>query len=321
MYHRVATEPFDPWGLAVSPSRFRDQIRWLSKNRTVLRLSEFASLHRGARLPDGVVAITMDDAYACNVQIAAAILEQFHVPATVFVPATLVAEGKPFWWDELELIILSHERSTITLQGESIEIGDRHPQDRFWKAGHPARTSRQSAFLQIHARLARKPTPELAEALSELREQGEGRPPMAKLKRPMSPAQVRAASEAIEFGSHTLTHPWLPSLSADELRQEICDSRERIRALTGNVSPTFAYPFGVFDSRSEELAERAGFKCACTTDEFAVSAASRSFALPRLRVGDWSASRLRRALADIRGLEESPIEHSVAERNLSLGPS
>jgi peptidoglycan/xylan/chitin deacetylase (PgdA/CDA1 family) len=304
MYHRVAAEPFDPWGLAVTPARFREQVRWLSRNRTVLRLSEFASLHRSGRLPDGAVAITMDDGYACNVEVAAPVLEQFGVPATIFVATALVSKVKPFWWDELEEIILEHDSGALTLEGEPIEIGEPHPRDRMWRPGQPARTPRQSAFLQIHTQLARKSPAELADAMSGLRREASVRQSIPPFKKPMTPAQLRAAPAVIEFGSHTLTHPWLPSLNAEQQSHEICDSRERCRALTGKMPRSFAYPFGAADARSEALAERAGYECACTTDEFAVSPGSRSFALPRIGVGNWSAARLRRALADIRGIEE-----------------
>jgi peptidoglycan/xylan/chitin deacetylase (PgdA/CDA1 family) len=116
----------------------------------------------------------------------------------------------------------------------------------------------------------------------------------------MTPEQVRCtASRLIEFGSHSLTHPWLTRLKTPELRHEICDSLDRCEALTGSPPAAFAYPYGMFDERSEQLAREAGFACACSTMDLAVSRRSRTFALPRLRVGDWDAARLQRVLAHV----------------------
>src|SRR4051794_40425355 len=39
MYHRIGSETFDPWGLAVQRDRFAEQVEWLVKNRAVLPLS------------------------------------------------------------------------------------------------------------------------------------------------------------------------------------------------------------------------------------------------------------------------------------------
>jgi peptidoglycan/xylan/chitin deacetylase (PgdA/CDA1 family) len=68
MYHRIAEEPFDPWGLSVTPANFRDQLAWLAQNRTVLPLGEFAALHRAGTLPAEAIAVTLDDGYACASQ-------------------------------------------------------------------------------------------------------------------------------------------------------------------------------------------------------------------------------------------------------------
>ena len=63
MYHRIATMTWDPWRLAVTPKSFREQLAYLKRNRTVLRLSDFVTAHRDGRLPDDAAAITFDDGY------------------------------------------------------------------------------------------------------------------------------------------------------------------------------------------------------------------------------------------------------------------
>src|SRR4051812_30294675 len=84
MYHRIAEDTFDPWGVAVSPANFADQLDWLKRHRTPLRLLEFAEHHRRGSLPADAVALTFDDGYACNAVTAAPMLDALGIPATIF---------------------------------------------------------------------------------------------------------------------------------------------------------------------------------------------------------------------------------------------
>lgn len=296
MYHRIADEPFDPWALAVKPAHFAEQLSWLSRNRTLLRLQDFARLHREGALPRDAISLTMDDGYSCNAKVAAPLLEQFKIPATIFLPAELIERGRPFWWDELEEIVLEHSGPSLSVDGEEVPIGARHSEDRRWTPGSRPRTPRQLAFQQIHARLVTKRAADVESLMEDLRRQTkqENRP----TKRPMTAEEIRRiASPIVEFGSHALTHPWLPSLGSAEQAREIGGSVDRCRALSGQRPTALAYPFGAFDEQSERLAEEAGFECACSTQEAAVTASGRPFSLPRVQVGDWTAAKLARRLA------------------------
>src|SRR5690349_5856170 len=76
MYHRIASETFDPWRLAVQPEAFAEQLAWLARHRTVLRLGEFAAFHRRGKLPRTAVALTFDDGYGCTAEVAAPMLKK-----------------------------------------------------------------------------------------------------------------------------------------------------------------------------------------------------------------------------------------------------
>ena len=287
MYHRIAQERFDPWGLAVSHDRFGDQLKWLAQRRTVLPLGRFAAMHSEGTLPPEAVALTFDDAYECTAEVAAPLLEQAGLPATIFIPAELIERGAQFWWDELQHLVLGHDGACLELEGEQIVLGPRHPHDRQWKPDAPPGTPRQIAFNRIWSSLREKAPAELDDAMTSLR--GQASPTdTSKIAVPMSAVKVReTASDLIEFGSHALTHPWLTTLPPNEKRREIGDSVARVERLTGRRPTSFAYPYGNLDAESEQLVEDAGFECACATLGTAVSPTSRLFALPRKQVGDW----------------------------------
>ncbi len=63
----------------------------------------------------------------------------------------------------------------------------------------------------------------------------------------------------VEFGSHTLTHPWLPEVSDDGLRREVGDSKRCLEDMLGTAVTTFAYPFGGVDQRVRAAVADAGY--------------------------------------------------------------
>src|SRR4051812_23080297 len=85
MYHRIASETFDPWRLAVTPEAFAEQLGWLARHRIVLRLAEFAELHRMRKLPRASIALTFDDGYVCTAETAAPMLQKAGMAATIFI--------------------------------------------------------------------------------------------------------------------------------------------------------------------------------------------------------------------------------------------
>lgn len=298
MYHRIGHDSFDPWGLAVTAERFREQLAWLATNRHLLSLGEFVARHRSHDLPADAVAITFDDGYACTAELAAPILKQNGLPATVFLPAALVEEGALFWWDELQQIVLSAESQHFRLAGRSFELGPKQRDDRNWKPGDPPRTPRQRAFKLLWNELHPRSPEDLDKGMAELRSQVGSQHAPHPLKRPMTAAEVGiAAAHGIEFGSHALTHPSLPNLSSDEKARQISGSRDLCAFVTGSRPCIFAYPYGDFDEESASLVRQAGFEAACITEDRCVTPDSSLFALPRIGVGNWTARQLARALA------------------------
>lgn len=100
LYHRIAEPRSDPWGLCVSPERFRAQLAMLVAERRVLPLDELVSRLAAGDAPRFATAITFDDGYADNLEAAAPLLEEAGLPATLFVTSGAIGSGEPFMWDE-----------------------------------------------------------------------------------------------------------------------------------------------------------------------------------------------------------------------------
>jgi peptidoglycan/xylan/chitin deacetylase (PgdA/CDA1 family) len=79
--------------------------------------------------------------------------------------------------------------------------------------------------------------------------------------------QVRALTEAgMTIGSHTLTHAWLPELSAKKLWEELEGSRQVIEDHIAAPVSLLSLPGGFYNQRVLETAWRAGYTIVSTTD-------------------------------------------------------
>lgn len=296
MYHRIADESFDPWGLAVSPTHFAEQMEWIARHRTPLPLAEFATLHREGKLPRYAIAVTFDDGYACNGEVAQPLLERLGIPATIFLPTELIEREQEFWWDELERIVMTPEGGTLRLDSHEVQLGDVES-DESWRLGEEPHTSRQLAYRQLWKLLYAKTEEDLSNSICQLREQAGVAETPRDSHRPLTRGEVQAMqSDLIEFGSHALTHASLPALPADQKAREIRLSIERCNDLTGTEPRSFAYPYGDFDPESAKLVEEAGFLCACRADGWFVRRRTSPFELPRIFVGNSGADQLARQL-------------------------
>jgi peptidoglycan/xylan/chitin deacetylase (PgdA/CDA1 family) len=106
----------------------------------------------------------------------------------------------------------------------------------------------------------------------------------------MSLEQIRnLPSNLVTIGSHTLTHPFLPSLSEEDSRSEIIRSRTQIEEMLNRKILLFSFPFGGFNDHLAVLCREAGYQHAFTTlPQFAFESPDQ-FVVGRVRVdpSDW----------------------------------
>jgi peptidoglycan/xylan/chitin deacetylase (PgdA/CDA1 family) len=70
------------------------------------------------------------------------------------------------------------------------------------------------------------------------------------------------ADRGVAIGSHSMTHPHLTTLSDEELRTELVDSKEWIETELGQRCRIFSYPFGDEDARVRAAVQTAGYDAA-----------------------------------------------------------
>jgi peptidoglycan/xylan/chitin deacetylase (PgdA/CDA1 family) len=304
MYHRVAAVRHDPWGLAVSPDRFDEQMAYLASHRRPMTMNELVRRLQTNALPDDAVAITFDDGYRDNLVNAKPILVKYEVPATFFLATGYVDGTSPFWWDELAAMVLQCERPARYAEqcaGEEVALcwGEATPADvaAEWRAAGGPRTERQSAYLAMWRSLQRATAAERDRVMRSLRVHF---PTLADpLAIPMRTNEVQAllSADILTLGAHTVEHPPLTTLSPVEMRREIEESAQTCRRLSGRTTDGFAYPYGDLDGKTRETVQLAGLAWACSTKNTFLSAENVDlFTLPRVSVGDVPLERFKTLL-------------------------
>ena len=95
--------------------------------------------------------------------------------------------------------------------------------------------------------------------------------------------ELRALSrDGLEIGSHTSTHPHLPTLDDASLVEELAGSRRELEQRLGTEVSSFCYPFGHHDARTRAAVHAAGYRSACTTEFGASLPAHDRMRLPRI---------------------------------------
>lgn len=292
MYHRIADEPVDYWGLAVSPRHFEEQLAVLRRTRHPLPLAEFVRKLIAGTLPPAAVTLTFDDGYVDNLVAGLPRLAAADVPATVFLATGYVDGREAFWWDELVRLILLDNRTTdfeLVMRGESMlfELGTEPAAAGSGQMPHP-RQSRQGIFEAIYQRLRRLDEEERGAAMIQLRSIFGDQEDRANSSTAMSRDEVRTlvAGGLVTLGAHTVTHPMLTELGPTARRREVADSKADCEALAGAPVGAFAYPYGEFNLEVRETVKTAGFAFACSTQRGPAAATSDLFALPRLYVSN-----------------------------------
>lgn len=91
-------------------------------------------------------------------------------------------------------------------------------------------------------------------------------------------------AEGMEIGSHTLTHPKLPRLAPEQLREEIVGSKKRLEDALGVAVTSFCYPYGSWNAAARDLVREAGYTAAASTIRDNRNDAADRFALRRVMV-------------------------------------
>ena len=90
-------------------------------------------------------------------------------------------------------------------------------------------------------------------------------PPTAKTQMLTAKQLLQMENAGMEIGSHTCSHPDLTTLSYQQQRDEMIQSKQVLESIIHSKITSFAYPYGRYNSDSILGAKDADYQLACTT--------------------------------------------------------
>jgi peptidoglycan/xylan/chitin deacetylase (PgdA/CDA1 family) len=237
-YHRVGfgERSYDPASWDATPPMFEEQVRFAKKNFDVIGPDELEAAVRRGR--GRFVLFTFDDAFHDNFEVAFPILKRHGVPAIFFVTTGFIDTRRVSWWDEIAWMVNTSQKTELRARGWLDDTLSLKQEER-------QRTVK--TLISLYKTFPGGRTGAFMEALAEAT--GSGRHPYDGGEFWMTWENIRELRAAgMHIGGHTVTHPVLARLAADEQEREIVGSKERIEAELGESMRYFSYPDGGRDS-------------------------------------------------------------------------
>jgi peptidoglycan/xylan/chitin deacetylase (PgdA/CDA1 family) len=223
------------------------------------------------------VAVTFDDGYADNFEIAAPILNRVGIQALFNVVVGSIEGLRPPWFCRLHYAFMATRKKGWVDSAENCvrpigELGDR-----------------RAAFLLASQRCAKSADAAQSMIISMIEQELDVEPLAMKDCPMMTWGQVRELRRSGHLiGSHTMTHPNLAYVDEATQWKEISQSKIQLEKQLGTAVDHFSYPNPImspnFSERTVESTKRAGYTLAATMMTGPVRAGHDPHLLPRVPV-------------------------------------
>jgi len=266
-YHRVVDDfaraaRVEMPSMLTSRAMFERHIDWVGQHFDLVGLDEI-----GQRIAEGrpferpVAAVTFDDGYRDVYEQAFPVLKRKGIPAAIFVVADLV--GRPSWQhhDRLYRLVAkafaAWDDPQRQLRGLFRDLDIRAD---VLLGSHAATTSPTTTVSSLLPGLSLADVERVLEGLESAVGNGFGPAPLT-VTWPML-AEMHRAGWII--GSHSATHPSLPTETAATVADEVERSKRELERHLGIPVAHFAYPGGHFNRPVVEALHTAGYRFAYT---------------------------------------------------------
>lgn len=205
--------------------RLARQLRYLRRAFRIVPLAAFAASIGAPRKPGRRrrAALIFDDGLRSNVTVAYPMLCALGVPAAFFVCPGLIEERRWLWTHEVRCRLQFAGRAPARIEAVV---------ERMKKLDYRRRLRAEAALRRATAGFVPSEADREAFDLADWDE-----------LRSLDPALVTV-------GSHSMTHPVLPSLDSAGIEAELRDSRRLIEARLARPAEFFSYPNGDADERT-----------------------------------------------------------------------
>jgi len=276
IYHQVFSKPDPMRPTEPTEVDFQWQMKLINKYFTPLPISTALKHLENGTLPANAICVTFDDGYLNNLTVAAPILKQFDIPATVYI-ATGFSGGENMFNDRVIDLVANEALSTLSLNAikeQPIELDSME--------------KRIKVASQLLTKIKYLPIEKRKKLIDALYQENATTELPSKM---MSVEQLKQLhATGIEIGAHTVEHPILKVLAPAEQKQQITQSKATLEEWLGENVSGFAYPNGKimddYDLTTKGIVEESGFDYAVSTNWGITTKSSDKYQLNRFTPWD-----------------------------------
>jgi CelD/BcsL family acetyltransferase involved in cellulose biosynthesis/peptidoglycan/xylan/chitin deacetylase (PgdA/CDA1 family) len=255
-YHRINNDR-DPFFPSTPVDVFERHMRFIARHYKVVPLAHLLE-HLESSSTETVLAVTFDDGYQDNCTNALPILERYRLPATIFLTTGALDSREPLWFEVLSGVVKNTQREYLDLEADVPR--------RFWfRTADERLRSNGELFTLLRQMADGEREGCLGSIVRDLASKGSD----DRRDRMLTWDQVRFMSRrGIDFGGHTVTHPFVSKLTPERAAREVTECKRRIEAELQAPVRHFAYPSGRgedFAPWNKDIVRAAGYEAAVTT--------------------------------------------------------
>lgn len=272
IFHRVHAHADSLFPHEPDAARFERLMRFVARAFRVMTLGQAMNCLAEGRLPSRALAITFDDGYADNAEIALPLLQRCGLTATFFVASGFL-DGGCMWNDSVIECLRACRHPIIDL--DAFGLGS---------CSLAGPVERRLVIGSLLPRIKYLSLSEREDAIVTLQRLcGVGDLPTNLMMRSAQLLELHRAG--MEIGAHTVRHPILTTLTPAEAKHEIAEGRGQLQSIIDAPVDVFAYPNGKpgrdYDGIHVSLVKGLGFRGAVSTAPGVARSGDDLFQLPR----------------------------------------
>ncbi len=270
-YHRVLekwdrTLDYSQPGMVVTAETFERQLQFLKQNFEIVPLSYFLNPTHNTQPPKPLCAITFDDGWRDNYEIAFPILRKYGIPATIFLTTDFIGTDRAFWHTELMYLLMHGDFSRLKLTQYVLDPYPTPVRRGLMRLANmeqaPGADDIDVLIEAVKATCDEPANDQLIRAVGNAL--GLCRPLFADPRFFLEWDQAREMHAAgIEIGSHGCTHRILTRIKLQDAADELVRSKAEIERHTGQEVQHVAFPDGATNRDLMALVGKTGYRTAC----------------------------------------------------------
>jgi peptidoglycan/xylan/chitin deacetylase (PgdA/CDA1 family) len=257
---------------------FEQHMRILRKEYNPVTLEEVSDWLRGTySLPSRSVAVTFDDGFADNYEVAAPIMEKYGIRGTIYLTVSAVMRQELPWFCRTNFLFQQAKNKNIVLTDTKI--------NRTWNFGNPAEN--REAFIFYCYPCARLSGEELLSYVDGLESWFGFHLDLREARGMMTFEQARNLRQRGHIiGNHTFSHCNVAHIIDELLHREMIEANEILASELGEPVEHFSYPHPCLDPQwnnaTLDKTIKLNHKTAVLTSYGTVTRRSSPLLLPRI---------------------------------------